>query len=74
MDDLNYHGFDDAYPPPRYHAGYDYEAGYIDAIEDCQLRNDNLVIISMLLVFMIASVMLLILQPCIRRPLLCRRF
>jgi hypothetical protein len=67
VEDFPYERFYGDYDQQRYLATYDYDIGYTRGSEDCQLRSEELVLISRLLVLMIASVLLLVFQPCIRR-------
>ena len=71
MDGFAYDGFGEMYIKPRNFVTFDYETGYMHATEDCQTRSDNMLLVLLLLLSMLATLLALIVRPFLQRPSLC---
>jgi hypothetical protein len=67
MDGFVYDGLDEHYMPQRF-ATFDYETGYAHATNDCQMQVENITMVVLLLVSLLATMLALVVGPCVRRP------
>jgi hypothetical protein len=67
MDGFVYDGFEH-YTTPQHFVTFDYETGYSHATQDCQMQVENITMVVLLLVSLLATMLALVVGPCVRRP------
>jgi hypothetical protein len=59
------HNFEENEFLQQHGATFDYETGYMHGTDDCRIRKENMVMITLLLISMIATLLMLIMRPCV---------